>query len=114
MIDTETGHNALLCPQCGGNNLHQGAVHVWQRSSEESKTGAYSCADHARSNVQYDADMGGNPSLRRDGMTIEFECENCNGAPPPHENPAFAERKSYLHIVQHKGTTYLSWNKPPI
>jgi transcription elongation factor Elf1 len=104
---------ALLCPLCGGNNLHQCAVHVWQRE-EDSETGTYTCANNAASNVQFDADMGGNPSRRRSGLTIEFECESCNGAPPPFQNPADSSTKSYLHIVQHKGTTYLSWNKPPI
>jgi hypothetical protein len=113
MIDSETGHNALLCPQCGGNNLHQGAVHVWQRSNEDSENGTYVCAQNSISQVQFDANMGGNPSRRRDGMTIEFECENCGGGPVPHQNPADT-KKSYLHIVQHKGTTYLSWDKVPI
>jgi hypothetical protein len=68
------------------------------------------CAQNSGSQIQFDADMGGNPSSRRDGITIEFECENCNGAPPPQQNPAFGLSKNYLHIVQHKGTTYLSWN----
>lgn len=106
-------YGSLNCPTCSGNNLHQGAVHVWQRYTEDAVTGTYTCADHKSSRVQAEADMGGNPSIRRDGMTIEFECENCSGSSAPHENPV-NQKKNYLHIVQHKGTTYLSWNNLPL
>jgi hypothetical protein len=109
--NTEQG--ALVCPTCKGHNLHQGAVHVWQRYTEDATTGTYTCADHKSSRVETEADMEGNPSRRRDGMTIEFECESCFGQPTPHANPA-DQKKNYLHIVQHKGTTYLSWNNLPM
>jgi len=38
----------------------------------------------------------GNPSRRRDGLAIEFSCENC---------PAILE----LTIKQHKGETFFAW-----
>ena len=45
--------------------------------------------------------MAGNPSDRRDGMTIAFSCEGCGGG-------------INLKIVQHKGTTYCTFDKRPV
>ena len=114
LIDN-SNYGALLCPSCGGSNLHQMAVHVWERHTEDAAQGTYTCADGKASRVELNAAMAGNPSRRRDGLTIEFSCESCNGYPVGAErNPADSQPNQCLHIVQHKGTTYLSWNKTPI
>ena len=88
----------LKCPSCGESNLHQGAVNVWNRAQEDSNTGLAACIDGQEGYVGKDERMTGNPSFRRDGMTIDFSCEHCEGG-------------RTLAIFQHKGTTYLKWTK---
>jgi hypothetical protein len=39
-----------------------------------------------------------NPSTRRDGLSIEFGCENCGDS-----------KTHLLRIAQHKGETEISW-----
>ena len=108
-------YGALVCPSCGGSNLHHEAVHVWSRHGEDATKGTYVRADGKSSCVESDAPMDGNPSRRRDGLTIEFSCEACSGAPVgASRNPSDEPQKHCLHIVQHKGTTYLSWNSFPV
>lgn len=85
----------LLCPKCGCNNLHQIAVDTYFRG-EDAEVGIH--AHVGFDGVRTDMDVSGNPSARRSGMTITFECEQCDG-------------DKFLHIYQHKGTTYLEWNE---
>ena len=95
-LETNFGYgNELICPNCGCNNLHQVAVDVYFRN-EDAKYGLHTCVDF--SNATTDMEVGGNPSLRRSGLYITFECEQC-----PVE--------SKLNILQHKGTTYLEWSE---
>jgi ribosomal protein L37AE/L43A len=108
-------YGALACPSCGGDNLHHEAIHVWDRYKEDAEQGTYVLANGTKSVVVADASMTGNPSRRRDGMTIVFSCEHCNGVGVgPEKNPSDAAPKQHLHIVQHKGTTYVSWNQAPL
>jgi hypothetical protein len=43
------------------------------------------------------ADSPDNPSTRRHGLIIDFECETCSANP------------IQLRFAQHKGTTLVSW-----
>ena len=90
-INDEKG---LDCPNCGGNNLHQSSVSVFFRDTEDSKEGKF-----IRCAVGYveATNPNNNPSCRRDGLLISFECENCSADPE-------------LAIYQHKGTTYVEWH----
>lgn len=87
----------LYCPVCHeGGYLHHRAVNVYDRADEDAGTGThvYSCGSVAAVNTS--ADMAGNPSPRRDGLTIEFYCEICDS-------------EHVLAIFQHKGKTYGGW-----
>lgn len=89
-----TDGNALLCPNCGGDYLHQRSASVFFRETDDSDTGKFvRCTSekvHEISHIH-------NPSPRRDGVLIQFECEDC---------PADPE----LAIIQHKGATYVEWH----
>lgn len=83
----------LECPHCGGNNLHQEHADVYFRA-EDAPTGVHLSGSDRGYTVGTRLD--GNPSSRRDGMKITFNCEQrCP--------------KSVLGIVQHKGTTFIGW-----
>jgi hypothetical protein len=86
-----SGESPLLCPVCGGNNLHHGEVEVFTRKKEDSAEGAHVTV---RENGWADADrdMTLNPSARRDGVLIHLSCEG--GCGP-----------FVLQIAQHKGET---------
>lgn len=84
----------LYCPNCGGFNLHHGRVEVFERSEDE-KSGIHVVVDGKE--VVVDTSMSGNPSRRRHGLSISFECEVCGDLP------------GALTVVQHKGSTYIEF-----
>ena len=86
--------DALVCPSCGGDYLHHGAVCSYTRIKEDSADGTAYRIDG--SSIARSSQLNGNPSARRDGITIDFNCELCGNT-------------STLGIAQHKGQTQLSW-----
>jgi len=95
-ISTEDFTDELECPGCGGRNLHHREVHVFERREDES-TGVRTRIYGKETCV--DTSMNGNPSSRRDGLSIFFDCETCDALP-------------VLNIFQHKGTTFLEMSIP--
>ena len=92
-----TSSNELVCPFCGYVNLHQRIVEVFDRK-EDREEGLHVKTDGQK--VSVDRSLVGNPSSRRQGLTIAFECEHCR-----HD-----DKHPTLTIVQHKGTTYIEWS----
>ena len=86
--------DALLCPSCGEANLHHEVTEVWNRRTEDARDGLH--ARLAGPVMTTDAIMSGNPSGRRNGLTVTFSCEHCTAHP-------------VLTLLQHKGTTYIRW-----
>jgi len=86
------GENTLHCPACSGGYLHQTQVEIFNRG-EDADTGnhVFVAGDH----VQVDRDLKGNPSRRRQGLTIHFDCEGCTA-------------NVRMHVSQHKGNTCVS------
>jgi predicted RNA-binding Zn-ribbon protein involved in translation (DUF1610 family) len=86
----------LICPRCGSDTLHHERVTSFDRAEDASqvvKTAVFAgnvSVDPAASNT-------GNPSSRRDGIVIDFTCEQCGNAP------------LQLTIGQHKGSTEIGW-----
>jgi hypothetical protein len=88
-------HDPLLCPKCGNDFLHHADVIVYDRREDADDTRVTTIG--ATINVAMVPNArSGNPSSRRDGLAIEFECEGCHG-------------QFELTIEQHKGQTYLNW-----
>ena|SRR5215831_17348720 len=86
-----TGCDPLECPHCGQDYLHQGKVEIFNRD-EDAEEG-FHVVVKGRS-VEVDENLTGNPSLRRQGIKIHMECENC-------------EAEVTLNILQHKGQTHI-------
>jgi hypothetical protein len=85
----------LHCPICRAQDMHQRGVAVFYREQEDAPTTMIAVDGLA---ITLALDSPENPSLRRDGLTIDMECEHCLGI------SAFA-------IWQHKGGTFLAWAK---
>lgn len=87
------GLEGLKCPGCGWEFLHHDKVEVWWRDREDSTTGQHVVCAEGQSLV-VDGEMAGNPSGRRDGVTVHLWCEVCGA-------------RSFLDLAQHKGHTLL-------
>ena len=92
--DVDSG--ILACPHCGADEsgtLHQIEATVYFRN-EDDHNGVTVRATSALDGY-IGTDQTGNPSARRDGISVLFSCEQCTAT-------------SKLNIVQHKGDTYLN------
>ena len=93
-ITAENGvTDRLCCPQCNSIYIHQGRVEIFFRR-EDAKTGRYISADF--DDIQLNSNLLNNPSPRRQGMLIHFNCEECG-------------KNHKLAMYQHKGETYMDW-----
>lgn len=87
----------LVCPACGHNHLHHGAVVINNRASEDQPGVVVEVAGQAMTaHPSLPADFAG----RRNDLRIAMSCEQCG---PIGE----------LVIRQHKGSTYIEWKKYP-
>jgi hypothetical protein len=96
-IPKTTSHNELLCPICGGSNLHQGAVKHYARTFEDDPFGMLTVVTGNTVVTSSGVTMDQSPSTRRDGIRIEMACEACG------------DLITDLAIYQHKGVTYITW-----
>ena len=81
----------IACPRCGCEEMHLQNMRTWLRGEDEDIPGL---------SLEMDGSVrpiigAANPSARREGMTLEFECE--------------AGCCSQLTIWQHKGPTFIQW-----
>lgn len=97
-----SAQGTLLCPQCGGEYLHQTAVDVHFRQSEDGSGVGVIASMKGIESKQLAADS---PLFlgRRDDLIVSFWCELC-------EEPGSEPFR--LSIVQHKGVTLLAWMAP--
>jgi hypothetical protein len=94
------GDMTLACPCCDSLNLHQRSYEVFTGGEDSAYSGlaiAIGPPDLAVSIASEKKTKLKNPSARRDGIRIWFDCEGC-------------DYHSALAIVQHKGDTYLFWD----
>lgn len=85
------GEETLHCPACGGAFLSQRRIEVFERVEDE-QLGTHVSIDGQ--DVHINRSLEGNPSIRRHGLIIHFNCEEC---------PADIRMKVY----QHKGNTFV-------
>jgi hypothetical protein len=97
--DTMCCPDTLRCPNCGGNNLRQLAVRVFDRSEDDTSTTVTTVRDGLSASHLVPRERCGNPSSRRHGVTIRFDCETCDARPE-------------LELAQHKGLTHIGWHTP--
>lgn len=91
----DKSQGAAVCPRCGVETLHQGRVTIFNRK-EDAASCFKATIEHDVVNVEASAAQQGNPSARRQGLTIDFECEGCGEG-------------LQLCIAQHKGSTLIEW-----
>jgi|HubBroStandDraft_6_1064221.scaffolds.fasta_scaffold334923_1 hypothetical protein len=94
----------LRCPRCAGQYLHQLNVVVFDRAEDASHV-IRTTVEGGTSRTDVVPNAGsGNPSARRDGLSILFWCEGCD-----------AKRADpiELTIAQHKGCTEIGWRYRP-
>jgi hypothetical protein len=94
MLELKIDADGVLdCPVCGGNYLHQYKTEIFERS-EDADAGLHLTVDS--SGYSESRNLDGNPSSRRHGLVIQFNCEFCSARPE-------------LGIYQHKGQTFVKW-----
>jgi hypothetical protein len=91
----------LGCPRCGGEYLHHTGALFFERGEDQPSVVKIEVAG-ATTTTSIDSGAG-NPSSRRHGMSIKFDCEACS---TPGDT-------LHLNIAQHKGSTELSWTFSP-
>jgi hypothetical protein len=98
MNSVRTTDDILVCPRCHDSHsyLHHGKVTVYDRREGAPRLTKIEVLNGAALIKRVDSDGSGNPSTRRDGLAIHFECEICG-------------LSSELTIAQHKGQTWLGW-----
>lgn len=113
----------LRCPFCGGQNLHQQQVEVFNRRGGED--GVSECIVVHGDNSTTQGDGNYNPSSQRDGLLIYFSCETCLAGMPPLNELSREQQEDHskhylladchlplaLAVYQHKGSTYLEWSR---
>lgn len=107
---TPDNPTALTCPKCDGRNLHQINTAIYERKEDEPYTTVISQNGHEVTAIKFPSEETHNPSSRRQGLTIEFTCENCHEANWDGEKAIPSNREPFhLAIYQHKGVTYMEW-----
>jgi hypothetical protein len=67
----------LRCPRCGGTDLHQGRVTIFDRNEDAEMTVVTTVAGGFAETRLLPSGQAGNPSSRRHGLAIVFICEGC-------------------------------------
>lgn len=96
--EVKIGCGELACPRCGHNYVRVEMVTLYRRGDDAEITEIVR-ADMYGKSLHVDAvasDMSGNPSARREGLSLQIRCEEC-------KHPVT------LNIAQHKGVTLLNW-----
>jgi hypothetical protein len=97
--------DALLCPKCNGDYLHHDNIAVFNRREDAEMVRKTAIEGGLVSVASVENKTSGNPSGRRDGLSIDFWCETCGDA----ESDEVIREYKRLHILQHKGNTFLRW-----
>jgi hypothetical protein len=91
----------LVCPDCGHDYMNQIQVTIFNRGEDDplvDRTVVDSTGTHIERIPNH---VACNPSDRRHGMTIVFDCEGCAADE--------VSAVKFLHIYQHKGQTFTEW-----
>lgn len=98
-LEPDAGYEcAIECPKCSEafSALHHETVKVFNRDSEDDISGVYTEIRDTKVETRRNLPAG-NPSSRRNGVAINFSCEQCGS------------NVGNLCIGQHKGSTFMYW-----
>jgi hypothetical protein len=93
----------MQCPRCGGGNLNHLGATFYDRSEDERQEVVIEVLG-AQTTTTVRPHSDENPSSRRHGMVIHFDCELCSGT----------GGRLQLTIAQHKGCTDVGWRFDPV
>lgn len=100
----------LKCPTCSESYLHQRDVTVFQRYEDQPKTIVMQQSEDNMIVTTFPSEDTCNPSPRRHGLLIEFECEHCHYTHVDGEGDEHPREPLHrLAIYQHKGITFVEW-----
>jgi predicted RNA-binding Zn-ribbon protein involved in translation (DUF1610 family) len=88
--------SVLLCPRCGSSVIGHGQVRIFDRREDAVEVLLTKVNGNRTVTETMPHDTSDNPSSRRDGLIIDFHCEECGGT-------------AALLIAQHKGSTEIGW-----
>jgi hypothetical protein len=99
-------YGQLKC-KCGSTYLHQGNVTIFARGEDGDITTVIAQNGREVQASKFPSLDTCNPSPRRHGLIIEFDCEDCGtwGGDRPDRGGALQQ----LAIFQHKGNTFMEW-----
>jgi hypothetical protein len=100
----DADHYGQLKCKCGSEYLHQGNITVFERGEDGDTTTVIAQDGKTVQTSNFPDRDTCNPSPRRHGLIIEFDCEECgvsNGIP--------GGTLQRLAIFQHKGNTFMEW-----
>jgi hypothetical protein len=90
----------LTCP-CGGEYLHQRSTTIYERAEDELRTTVIAQRGKEVQATEFPSKDTCNPSERRQGLIIDFYCEDCSYGK--------YGKEMRLAVWQHKGCTYVGW-----
>lgn len=97
------GRYALVCPLCSDSGgMHHVTVTTYSREEDAAQVLTTIVVPGVVSSYLASSKESTNPSARRDGVRIGFRCEHCTG---------MGGEPFHLEIAQHKGLTYMVWEK---
>jgi len=99
-------YSVLTCPRCGEHYLHHRGVTAFDRGEDDDTVTKTVVTTGTTTAQQVSSEGSGNPSKRRHGLSIQFECECCGGNA--------ADDIIEMTIAQHKGCTLLAWRYTPL
>ena len=99
------GAISLCCPQCRGDRLHYGRVTVFHRIEDDEMITQTVVTGPTATVEAVPSSRTTNPSSRRDGIEIEFQCELCHRE----KKSDLANQRMFLRIARHRGKTLLEW-----
>ena len=99
------GAISLCCPQCRGDRLHHGRVTVFHRIEDDEMITQTIVTGPTATLEAVPNSRTTNPSSRRDGIEIEFQCELCHRE----KKSDLANQRMFLRIARHQGKTLLEW-----
>jgi hypothetical protein len=96
-------NGSLCCPDCGNLYLHHSYIVAFHRDGgEDAPRTVETRVDGRRANCRImPSAASDNPSPRRDGIVIGFQCEDC-------------VTRLELTLAQHKGQTSITWRTPTL
>lgn len=104
VVDSDN-YGELLCPCRKGGNIHQENVTIFQPGKGAGTTTVIAQDERNVQVTEFPSQDTCNPSPERQGMLIEFSCEQCS------YNAEATElvKVFQLAIFQHKGNTFMEW-----